>query len=231
MTTVDGDARLVVLPSSISTLRTLGHVAWNALEVLALRARRQDGAWTVDANVRSLAADLGVCRDRSAAALRCLVAAGLVDHRPCRAGGRYTASGYVIDAEACRRAGLGVEGNDGAGESLSGLPVPCPVDPDTACADTVRRVVPSPSRVPVVPDPDSRSQPSLFDVPTPTADHLPTTPPEPERPQTQLLTPAPTSFPLTTPNRPDALAPGVPGTVFSPACEVTGNLNGGCRPC
>ena len=95
---VVGDAtpELVIDGASAAARRQLGVVAWSVLEVIALAGGDEHGAWIARTNVRDLAKRLGVGKDRVAAALRVLRAAGLVVPHSSRDAGssRFVASLY-----------------------------------------------------------------------------------------------------------------------------------------
>lgn len=233
MTPIDGDGRrLVVLTSSAATRRSLGHLAWAALEVLALRTRFEDGALVADGNVRTLAAELGVGKDTAAAAVRRLVDAGLVHHRSRRSGGRYATSAYLLDGDACHHAGLRVEGTHLGQRPSPCPPLPCPDPPDTAPKDTDTGRAPSPTKDLRSPSSDARAQPSLFELPTSTSDdRFSSTPLEPHHPHIPNAVPDPPPPQLPPRNRADALAPGVQRGVVNVAGNLNGNLNGKVDRC
>lgn len=102
----DGDATITVASSSRDTRRLVGPLAWIALEELALRAVAGNGALEVETSVRDLAGSLGTGKDAIAAALTRLTELGLVRCQTRRAAGRYAGSAYLLEVDACRRAGL-----------------------------------------------------------------------------------------------------------------------------
>jgi hypothetical protein len=101
----DGEVTIGVASSSRDTRRLVGPLAWVALEELALRAVAGNGGLAVETSVRDLAASLGAGKDAVAAALSRLAKLGLVRCQTQRAVGRYAGSAYLLDVDACRRAG------------------------------------------------------------------------------------------------------------------------------
>lgn len=91
-------ASLVVTAGSLPARRTLGPVAWSALEVLALQARQDAaGALVAVLGVRELAGQLGVGRDAAANALSTLRSFGVISARQQRAGrGRFDGTRHTI---------------------------------------------------------------------------------------------------------------------------------------
>jgi hypothetical protein len=211
------------------------------LEELALRAENRPDGFTVETNVRDLAATLNVGKDTVAKALGRLADLGLLHPQTRRVAGRYAGCAYVVDIEACHRAGIVISQT---AVVSSPCPVaPCPVEPDAAEADTVDQTptgwvgaLPAPHE----PDRTGSASPSLFDLPdlphTPPSHPL-TAPLEPSTtsslpiPEPDLPTPPPLS--LTPSCRPDALAPGVrrdpvnvAGNRAGGRSALNGNLNG-----
>jgi hypothetical protein len=238
---------ILVLPSSRAASRELGPLAWLVLEGFALQAEA-GGTLVAETSVRTLAAEFGVGKEAAATALGRLIDFGLVRCNTRRPAGRYAGSSYILDADACRRAGVVI--TTGATEDSPCTQTPCPVRPDTAERATAQRDTAHAGAVGT--EPVSRSaasrgtrhriersvaelrdatEQSLFDF----SDQSPTSPtPEPLSPTSLLpsTTPAlPTSrpdfpssslLPLTPSSQPDALAPGVrPGRV-----NVAGNRAG-----
>ncbi len=96
---VHGDSTdLTIDGASVAARRELGVVAWSVLEVVALAGGDEDGAWVATTNVRDLAARLGIGKDRVAAALGVLRAAGLVVAHTSRdaSTSRFVASRYEV---------------------------------------------------------------------------------------------------------------------------------------
>jgi len=208
---------ITVLPSSRALCRRVGPLAWMLLEELALRAEARPDGLTVETNVRDLGATLNVGKDTVAKALGRLADLGLIHPKTRRVAGRYAGCAYVVDIDACHRAGIVISQ---AAVVSSPRPVaPCPVEPDAAEADTVDQtptgtVGASPASH--EPDRTGSASPSLFDLPdlphTPPSHPL-TAPPESLTtsslpiPEPDFPTPPPPS--LTPSCQPDALAPGV----------------------
>lgn len=231
---------ITVLPASRATSREVGSLAWVVLEELALRAESQAEGLVVETSVRDLAATLTAGKDTIAAALGRLVDLGLVHHRIRRRAGRYAGSAYLIDADACRRGGLIL------GTTVSDRPcpvIPCPVEPepadrDPAAPDTIVTAGPEPA--PASPTGYAGSlAPSLFDPPEPPTSPVPTLPSlssfPPSTPSIDPTSPPdPPSSPsssLPTPNRTDALAPGVRGGAVNAAGSLNGNPDGSRDRC
>lgn len=100
---------LVVTASGRVLRRRLGLTAWAALEDLLLDASRHGpGGLGVYASARSLGVRLGVSKDTAAAALRRLVAVGLVCREVRRdvARGVFARSIYVFDTDRLKDAGI-----------------------------------------------------------------------------------------------------------------------------
>lgn len=232
---------ITVLPSSRALCRKVGPLAWVLLEELALRAEARPDGLTVETNVRDLGATLNFGKDTIAKALGRLADLGLIHAQARRIAGRYAGWAYVVDIEACRRAGIVISQ---VAVVSSPCPVtPCPAEPDAAGADAVS-LIPT---APVGASPASRSPgrtdstvPSLFDLPdlprTPPSHPL-TASPDPSTvsylPTLQPDFPAPVPPSLPPSNRPDALAPGVrrgrvnvPGNGAGGRSAVNGNHNG-----
>jgi hypothetical protein len=89
---------VVVGPAADDVRRAVGPVAWCALEYLAASPRHGHGdGGTVSASVRSLAAALGVSRNRAHRAVTVLRASGLVEPVQPRGGaGRFGAGYYRL---------------------------------------------------------------------------------------------------------------------------------------
>jgi hypothetical protein len=208
---------ITVLPSSRALCRRVGPLAWVLLEELVLRAEFRPDGFTVETNVRDLAATLDVGKDTVAKALGRLADLGLLHPQTRRVAGRYAGCAYVVDIDACHRAGIVITQ---VAVVSSPCPVaPCPVEPDAAEADAASQTPTGTVGASPVPHPPGRTDstsPSLFDLPD-----LPHTPsllaltasPEPSTTsslpilQPDFPTPPPPS--LTRSNQPDALAPGV----------------------
>ena len=98
--TVDqiADARLVVLgPMAAQTRRSLGPLAWAALESLVADSRPINGVDISHTSVRQLAVRLGVAKNTAHRALASLQGVGLVDPVQSRsASGRYSSGGYRL---------------------------------------------------------------------------------------------------------------------------------------
>lgn len=209
----DGDATITVASSSRETRRLVGPLAWIALEELALRAVAGNGALEVETSVRDLAGSLGTGKDAIAAALTRLTELGLVRCQTRRAAGRYAGSAYLLEVDACRRAGLVLHTTS---RPASPCPVPpCPVKPVTAQRDAVRPDAigaarpegePAPSPPPARdrgPLPQSLFDPSDASSSSPT---LPSTPP----PSPPATSPDPDPSPSFPPNpEADTSAPEV----------------------
>jgi hypothetical protein len=215
---VDGDATITVASSSRGTRRLVGPLAWVVLEELALRAVAGNGALAVETSVRDLAGSLGVGKDAIAAALARLTELGLVRCQTRRAAGRYAGSAYVLEVDACRRAGLVLRTPS---MSVTPCPVkpcpvePCPVKPFTAQRDAVHPDAiaaarpegePAPSPPPAHdrgPLPQSLFDPSDASLSSPA---LPISPP----PSSTASSPDPDPSPLFPPNpETDTSAPEV----------------------
>lgn len=208
---------ITVLPSSRTLRRRVGPLAWALLEELALRADARSDGLSVKTNVRELGATLDVGKDTVAKALGRLVDLGLIRSENRRIAGRYAGCAYVVDSEACRRAGVLITRVGGDSSPHPGAP--CPIEPDAAAVDAASPLFTSAagtSRNAASRDDQNSISPSLFDLPD-----------QPPTPTTQLLTPSPdpsitssllhlqpalsTNLPSLLPrsDQPDALAPGV----------------------
>ena len=102
---VHGDStELTIDPASVAARRELGVVAWSVLEVVALAGSGEGGAWVTTTNVRDLAERLGIGKDRVAAALGVLRAAGLVVAHTSRESSRsrFVASRYEVRVPVSR---------------------------------------------------------------------------------------------------------------------------------
>lgn len=197
---------IMVLPSSRTTRRTVGPLAWLALEELALSAGAGPEGFVVETSVRDLATRLNVGKDAAAVALARLADLGLVECQSRRQAGRYAGSTYVVDPAACHRAGLVLIAgrSDGSLRSVAPYPIapcpgtPCPVEPD-AVADTAD--LPDPSERAATTTPTFPPLSPRPPVPTPT----PTLPiPDPTLPSTSRSLLNPTRL------QHDTSAPGVP---------------------
>lgn len=96
---IDGAAaELAIDDSSAAVRRQLGVLAWSVLEAVALAGTAEEGAWVATTNVRDLAAQLGVGKDRVASALGVLRAAGLVVSHTSRdaSTSRFAPSRYEV---------------------------------------------------------------------------------------------------------------------------------------
>ena len=96
---VCGDSTYLMIDgASIAARRELGVVAWSVLEAVALAGASEGEAWVATTNARDLAARLGVGKDRVAAALGVLRAAGLVVAHTSRETrtSRFVASRYEV---------------------------------------------------------------------------------------------------------------------------------------
>lgn len=230
-------AGILVLPSSRAVSRRLGPLAWLVLEEFALGVEAA-GSLAVETSVRRLAAEFGVGKEAAATALGRLIDLGLIRCHTRRRAGRYAGSSYILDADACRRAGVVI-----TTDAIVDAPcpeTPCPAkrdtdERDTAHLDTANPTAPaaaatgkfasgpSPSRSQrrrperSVAPPHHTTEQSLFDFSA-----QPNPSPIPEPPTSSLLAsttpPRPTDqpdpppdrlLPLTPSNQPDALAPGV----------------------
>ena len=88
---------VVVTAASRSLRRELGPVALAVLVELVTEAREEHGALLVPASARSIGAAVGIAKDTAAAALRRLVAAGVVVRTgPSRDRGRFGAAALRI---------------------------------------------------------------------------------------------------------------------------------------
>jgi hypothetical protein len=230
---------VTVWSSSRVAIRDLGPLAWVVLEELALRAERHADGFAVDPSVREVAGNLGVGKDAIAKTLGRLVDLGMIQCQTRRRAGRHAGSTYVLDADACLGAGLGL-----ATVRVVAQPcpvTPCPVEPHAVQPDAANRATvgpPGPNPQPASPAPAGGRDPltqSLFELPAAPATVPAPAPltPTPTTASTTLSSSTPTPalppsppFPLPRSNRPDALAPGVrrdPGTVAgNPAGERSG---------
>ena len=211
------------------------------LEELAFRAEAWPGGLAVETNVRDLGATLNVGKDTVARALGRLADLGIIRPQARRVAGRYASCVYVVDIEACGRAGIVI--GQVAVVSPPSLVVPCPVEPDAAEGDAVG-LTPTGTAGAL---PASRSAGrtdsislSLFDLPDspPTPDSHPLTPsPDPSttlsHPNNRPAFPTPVSPSPTRSYQPDALAPGVrrgpvnvSGNGAGERSALNGNLNG-----
>jgi hypothetical protein len=220
------DATITVASSSRDTRRLVGPLAWAALEELALRAVAGNGGPAVETSVRDLAAVLGAGKDAVATALTRLARLGLVRCQTQRAGGRYSGSSYLLEVDACRRAGLVL--NAGLAIASPCPPPPCPAQSDTVRRDTVTADNGATPHGATAPDPTPRREPapgrtpvpqsSLFDLPDlPPTSSIPewpsplTLPADAHRsapiPQPDPSTSTPSSLPRS--SQPDTSAPEV----------------------
>jgi hypothetical protein len=111
-------------------------LAWLVLEGFALEAEVR-GTLAVETSIRALAAEFGVGKEAAATALGRLIDFGLLRCQTRRRAGRYAGSSYILDADACRRAGVVVTTDPTMDPPL--VETPCPVSRDTAERDTARR--------------------------------------------------------------------------------------------
>lgn len=95
----DGHTPLLLGPQSEAMRRELGMTAWVALESLVLDADLDDGQVVVAASARQLGGRLAIGKDRAAAALARLRAAGLLRRLATRedTSARFVAARYAID--------------------------------------------------------------------------------------------------------------------------------------
>ena len=121
---------LAIDPASDAARRQLGVVAWSVLEVVALAGAAEDGAWVATTNARDLAARLGVGKDRVAAALGVLRAAGLVVSHTSRdaSTSRFAPSRYEVRLPL-------TSSREPVGTDLAPRPPHAPA-PRTRCGDT-----------------------------------------------------------------------------------------------
>jgi len=98
--TADGHQRghlLVLGPMADETRRSLGPLAWAALEALVTDAQDSDGADVVNTSVRQLAAQLGVAKNTAHRALVALHDAGFVEpHQSRSTSGQFTTGAYRL---------------------------------------------------------------------------------------------------------------------------------------
>jgi hypothetical protein len=94
----DDTVGLEIGAESTVARRDLGAVAWSVLETLALTTEDVDGQRVATTNARDLALRLNIGKDRAAAALRALRAAGLVAVHLSRDAttSRFAASSYEV---------------------------------------------------------------------------------------------------------------------------------------
>lgn len=94
----DATTELVIDGASAAARHQLGVVAWSVLEAVALAGDADHGAWLATTNARDLATRLGVGKDRVAAALGVLRAAGLVISHTSRdaSTSRFAPSRYEV---------------------------------------------------------------------------------------------------------------------------------------
>jgi hypothetical protein len=95
-----------------------------------LRAVAGNGGLAVETSVRDVAASLGAGKDAVAAALSRPARLGLVRCETQRAAGRYAGSAYLLEVDACRRAGLVLHAPSRPASPC--LVQPCLVQPVTA---------------------------------------------------------------------------------------------------
>lgn len=87
-------------PDAGELRRTVGPLAWCALESLADRAQPGTDGLTVEASVRSLAGELGVAKNTAHRALTALIRAGVVSSTQTRdGGGRFVAGRYRLHVD------------------------------------------------------------------------------------------------------------------------------------
>ena len=88
---------LIVGPECAMLRRTLGPLAWAALEVLTARAEDAEGERVSSISVRGLAAALAVAKDTAARSLSILRSEGLISPRQGRGfGGQFAEASYVL---------------------------------------------------------------------------------------------------------------------------------------
>lgn len=88
---------LVLGPMADATRRSLGPLAWAALEALVTDAHTSDGVDVVDTSVRQLATRLGVAKNTAHRALVTLRDAGLLEPQQSRAtSGQFAAGAYRL---------------------------------------------------------------------------------------------------------------------------------------
>lgn len=127
---------ILVLPASRAASRELGPLAWLMLEKFALEAETER-TLAIGTSVRALAAEFGVGKEAAGTALARLIDFGLVRCQTRRRAGRYAGSAYILDADACRRAGLVIM--SGATVNSPSPETPCPVRRDAAERHTAQR--------------------------------------------------------------------------------------------
>jgi len=90
---------LIVGPDCDGLRRTVGPLAWAALEVLTARAEDAEGERIASISVRGLAAELAVAKDTAARSLTILRSEGLIAPRQGRGlGGQFAEASYVLVA-------------------------------------------------------------------------------------------------------------------------------------
>ena len=88
---------LVLGSMADETRRSLGPLAWAALEALVTDAQPRDGAAVVDTSVRQLAARLGVAKNTAHRALVALRDAGFLESQQSRStSGQFTSGAYRL---------------------------------------------------------------------------------------------------------------------------------------
>jgi len=88
---------LLLGPMAAETRRSLGPLAWAALEALVTDAQKSDGADVVNTSVRQLAAQLGVAKNTAHRALVALRNAGFVEpDQPRSTSGRFSTGAYRL---------------------------------------------------------------------------------------------------------------------------------------
>lgn len=220
---------ILLLPCSRVASRELGPLAWLVLEEFALEAEA-GGTLAVETSVRALAAEFGVGKEAAATALGRLVDFGLIRCETRRVACRYAGSSYILDPDACRRAGVVITTDPTVDSPCP--ETPCPVSRDTAKRDTAnaaaertellsRSAASRRTRQRVersVAEQRDATARSLFDFsdqpsPSPTPNPLTLTTPvpatSPSPPTSQPDRPSSSLLPLTPSSQPDALAPGV----------------------
>jgi hypothetical protein len=236
------DRAVTVLPSSRAVSRRVGPLAWVLLEELALRAGGGPNGLAVETSIRELGATLNIGKDTIAKALRRLADLGLIQPQGQRIAGRYAGCAYIVDVDACQRAGVFI--TEVAVVTAPRPVAPCPVKPDVAGGEPADPILTDAADAP----PSSAAAwadqelfpPSLFDSPDqPSPSQTPSITRSPDRSttpsslslQTNFPTPRPPS--LTRSYQPDGLAPevrrrpvNVAGARAGGRSALNGNLDG-----
>jgi hypothetical protein len=93
----EGPSPITLGPAAAPLRRSLGPLAWCALEHLVATSTTGPGGLTVDAPVRALADELGVAKNTAHRALAALTRAGVVEPERRRgAGGAFEPSHYRL---------------------------------------------------------------------------------------------------------------------------------------